>query len=326
MQEGTGIGLALVKELVEFQKGTIEVESELQKGTSFKVIIPVIIPKEAVVLTPPEPILLPHIPIEGVQNGTKKVLSGNNEKLSLLIIEDNAEMRDYISSCLDNSIYEIIEAADGEEGITKALEVVPDLIISDVMMPKKNGFEVTHAIRNHIATSHIPLILLTAKASLESRLEGLKRGADAYLTKPFSPKELAIRTKKLIELRQLLQVRYRNDLALPIEQNPIFQKEDKFVNEFKGYILAHVSESNLGTEVISRHFAMSRMQLHRKLKSLTDMAVSEFVRSIRLSEALRLLKEREFNMSEIAYRTGFSSPSNFTRTFKKYYGKAPSEM
>lgn len=326
VQEGTGIGLALVKELVEFQKGTISVESVLEKGTTFIVKLPVIIPAQSSPLMPPQSIFLPLFPKEHVQIETKKNDSLKGEKLSLLIIEDNSEMRDYISSCLDNSIYEVFEAADGDAGIAKALEIVPDLIISDVMMPKKNGFEVTHAIRNHLPTSHIPLILLTAKASLENRLEGLERGADAYLTKPFKPQELVVRIKKLIELRQSLQVRYQYQNGEPLKTDLVFQKEDHFVSELKEYIMLNLAEANLSAEAISQHFAMSRMQLHRKLKSLTNTAVSDYVRMIRLNEALLLLKQQELNISEIAYRTGFSSPSSFTRTFKKHYGKAPSEI
>ena len=221
--------------------------------------------------------------------------------------------------------YNISESADGEQGIAKAQEIVPDLIISDVMMPKKNGFEVTHAIRNHTATSHIPLILLTAKASLESRLKGLERGADAYLTKPFSPKELALRIKKLIALRKLLQQRYK-DSKKPPEESAAFKKEDHFITELKTYIIDHITEPDLSVEGISRHFALSRTQLYRKFKAVINITVNDYIKSIRLEKALSLLKEQQLNVTEVAYASGFSSLSNFSRVFKKVYGKSPSEL
>ncbi|MCB0375282.1 MAG: helix-turn-helix domain-containing protein, partial [Sinomicrobium sp.] len=186
-------------------------------------------------------------------------------------------------------------------------------------------FEVTEAIRNHIATSHIPLILLTAKASLENRLEGLRRGADAYLTKPFSPEELALRIKKLIELRKLLQQRYQ-DRDTPPEKNTEFEKEDGFISELKRYILDNISEPDLDVKTISRHFAISRIQLYRKLKALIDKPIADYVRSVRLEKALDLLNENRLNITEIAYEIGFSSVSNFSKAFKKAYGRSPSAI
>jgi signal transduction histidine kinase/CheY-like chemotaxis protein len=213
MQEGTGIGLALVKELIDLQNGEIIVTSEIDKGTTFEVKLPVleVTDMPVIAITPiinEEYLLIPEVLSSEIAPNS---IILNTKKLDLLIIEDNAEMRSYIASCLDAAKYNIIEASNGEEGIEKALEIIPDLIISDVMMPKKDGFEVIETIRNNIATSHIPLVLLTAKTALESRLKGFERGADAYLTKPFSPKELALRINKLIEVRQALQLRYRNN-------------------------------------------------------------------------------------------------------------------
>ena len=325
--QGTGIGLALVKELVELMSGEIIVESHLGKGSAFTVLLPV--------LSPP---LHPDAAVEGVKPRLPKAPletktdlpqspdqdTSAEDKLELLIVEDHAGMREYIRSCIDESVYRITEAADGEEGIEKAREIIPDLIISDVMMPKKDGFALTRAIRDHVATSHIPLILLTAKSSEESRLEGLGRGADAYLTKPFSPKELNLRIKKLIELRKLLQSRYQGrNRELP-QADPVFQKEDVFISELKNYISENISKPHLSTTQISSHFVMSRMQLHRKLKSLTNTSVGDFVRTVRLDIALELLKTQELDIAQIAYETGFSTPSNFSKAFKKAYGKTPS--
>jgi YesN/AraC family two-component response regulator len=194
------------------------------------------------------------------------------------------------------------------------------------MMPKKDGFAVVTAIRENISTSHIPVVLLTAKAALESRLEGLERGADAYLTKPFSPEELVLRIRKLIELRQSLQRRYQNQEHEIDKNTESFPKEDAFITNLKAFITENIDNSNLTVVEISEHFFMSRVQLYRKLKALTDDSVSVFIRKVRLEVALELIKAKELNLSEIAYQTGFSSPAYFSTAFKQQYGKSPSEI
>jgi signal transduction histidine kinase/CheY-like chemotaxis protein/ligand-binding sensor domain-containing protein len=320
-QEGTGIGLALVKELVELQKGTISVSSELHKGTSFEVYLPVLDLKE-------DTFSLDQLVAAPISTpaGTMNIVPLNKgEKLELLLIEDNTEMRAYIISCLDLSRYNVTEASNGEEGVEKAQKSIPDLIISDVMMPKKDGFEVIEIIRNHISTSHIPFIFLTAKTVIESRLRALSQGADAYLTKPFSPKELCIRIEKLIESRALLQQRYQGNTTL-LETDAVVQEEDPFIAELRSYVLDHINDPDLSGDRVGKHFLISRVHLHRKLKALTDQPISDFVRTIRLKKALELINEGKLNVSEIAYQTGFSSISHFSRSFKKAYGKAPSKM
>ena len=330
-QEGAGIGLALVKELIELQGGTIEVQSVINKGTTFEVKIPV--PQGDINLSMLTPSEFTHstiqtLPITAAEIEGKQI--GIGEKLEVLIIEDNADMRDYISSCLDHTKYQISMANDGEAGLQKAFEIVPDLIISDVMMPKKDGFEVVTTLRQHTATSHIPIILLTAKSALDSRLEGLSRGADVYLTKPFSPKELVIRVQKLIELRQLMQERYQNKEKNVVETQTdsikIYQEEDVFITELKTYILQNIENSNLSVETISEHFDISRSQLYRKVKALTNESVVVFIQKIRLETALVLIQENQLTLSEIAYQTGFSSSSYFSKVFKHIYGKNPSEV
>ena len=326
-QGGTGIGLALVKELVELQGGQIKVSSEPGKGTSFQILLPVLKAEAATPLAnspAPEAIFDPEIVEAGNESTAIAPALEKSEKLELLIIEDNEEMREYIRYCISEDRYNITEAADGEEGIEKAQALIPDLIISDVMMPKKDGFAVTQAIRGNLNTSHIPLILLTAKASLESRLKGLQRGADAYLTKPFSPQELALRIEKLIEIRRLLQQRYQN--GPPSTSGDAYRQEDEFITELRAYVLEHIDDADLSGDRIGRHFGMSRVHLYRKLKALTDQSITEFVKAVRLQKALELVREGKYNVSEIAYQTGFSSVSHFSRSFKQAFGKAPSEV
>jgi len=333
-QNGTGIGLALVKELVELQRGDIRVSSRIGAGTTFDIRLPVL-PAEAEPQVP-APLIFPEslvmaladneIPVPDNALADAADLSPahpRKEKLELLIIEDNSDMRAYIRNCLHASKYYISEASDGEEGIQKARAIIPDLIVSDVMMPGKNGFEVVQEIRGQLCTSHIPLILLTAKASLESRLQGLERGADAYLTKPFSPQELALQIRNLIAIRQLLRARYQSGSAA--EAEPGFQKEDAFMADLRAYITANIDEPNLNVEDLGRHFGISRTQFYRKLDALIARPIGDYIRSICLETAAQLLKERRLSIAEVAYATGFSSPSHFSRTFKKAYGKAPSE-
>jgi DNA-binding response OmpR family regulator len=242
----------------------------------------------------------------------------------LLIVEDNPEMRAYIRRCLGEDRYRITEAADGQQGIEKAQGLIPDLIISDVMMPKQDGFAVTRAIRRNVRTSHIPLVLLTAKTTLESRLTGLQRGADAYLTKPFSPRELVLRTEKLIEIRRLLQQRYQS--GSPPAEADTYGQEDAFISTLHNYVLAHIDETDLSGDRIGQHFGMSRIHLYRKLKALTDQSITEFVKAVRLQKAYELLQQGQGNVSEVAYQTGFSSLSHFSRSFKQAYGITPSQV
>lgn len=331
-QAGAGIGLSLIKELIELQGGTIQVESQLGQGTTFKIKIP--IPQQVARLMPFKKHTTPILPVEIDQKleMLQTIASADAEMtttkpLSLLIIEDNKDMQAYVQSCLNTTKYKVFTAQDGEEGIEKALETVPDLIISDVMMPKKDGFEVVTTIRENLAISHIPIILLTAKAALDSRLEGLQCGADAYLTKPFSPEELVIRVEKLIELRQLLQQRYQNNQTkADNEATVLYQKEDRFILKLKTYILENLDNEQLSVEQIGQHFYISRTQLYRKTKALTNQTVSQIILHTRLEKAKELINQQEHSISEIAYQTGFSSPSYFSRAFKKQYGKSPSDM
>ncbi len=322
-QEGTGIGLALVKELIELQGGIIMVTSELEKGTTFEVKIPIVeqINKGTNPNLLASDTILPTNPI--IAPIAKEVKNETKEQLKILIIEDNAALRSYIQDCLDSTKYHITEAANGIEGIEAAMTIIPDLIISDVMMPGKNGFEVTATIRKNKATSHIPIILLTAKAALESRLKGIEKGADVYLTKPFSPKELSIRVAKLIELRELIQQSIQQPELNHI--NPIYKKENLFVQEVRWIIINNINSVDLNGEFIGQQLGMSRMQVHRKMKALVNQSASEMIKEIRLKKAYELLLSGNHNISEVAYQTGFNTLAYFSKIFKEKFGYAPSE-
>ncbi|APY08792.1 hypothetical protein BWZ20_10985 [Winogradskyella sp. J14-2] len=320
--DGTGIGLALVRELVELQGGSISVTSKINKGSTFRVLLPVLadVYLKPYIQNHQNEFLIPSMKYHELPISIK---TETDEKLDVLVVEDNEDIRDYIAQCLGQKTYNIATAKDGKEGLEKALSSIPDLIISDVMMPKINGFQLVEAVRNEISTSHIPIILLTAKTNTDSKLQGLKRGADDYLTKPFNPKELNIRVKNLIEIRQSLQNRYnQNEISL----DDTFEKEDAFILQLKAYILENLQETDLNGDIIGKHFALSRIHLYRKLKALTNVSISEFVKDIRLEKGLELLSQKQLNISEIAYEIGFTSPSQFSRSFKDKYGKPPSKM
>jgi YesN/AraC family two-component response regulator len=324
-----------VKELILLQKGSVTLDSEVDKGTSFLIIIPIQKVDDVEIISPKTKVIS-SLEMALITNKVQEVLDGNtvngekSDKLELLIIEDNYEMRNYIKSCIDDAIYNISEAENGAIGIQKAIKLIPDIIISDVMMPEKDGFEVTQILRQKLETSHIPIVLLTAKSSLESRLEGLEYGVDAYLVKPFSPKELMLIIKNLIENRLLIQRRFGHDLVNKQKEIEVpvvvpHNQKDDFVKAIKVYINENIEDYQLNGESIAKHFSISRMQLHRKLKALTNSSISVFIRNQRLKNAIELMDKTKMNISEIAYETGFSSPAHFSKTFKKEMGKTPSK-
>lgn len=323
--EGTGIGLALVKELVDLQEGTIEVVSEKGIGTLFTLTLPTF-QNEASLSTNKES--LPFVP--SVIAPESVITSQNqapSEKLIILVIEDNKDMRTYIRSCLNDEVYQIIEAPNGKIGIEKTFQIIPDLIISDVMMPIMDGFEVSKHLREDIRTSHIPIILLTAKTAIDSRLKGFESGIDAYMTKPFNVNELRLRINKLIELRLHLQDKYkRNGLAKNNGEDLINEKENQFISDLKNIILNNLSNPTINGDYLGKQIGLSRMQLYRKLKALTDKTITQFIKEIRLAESLTLLKQQEMNVSEVAYTVGFNTPTQFSKAFKKKFGIAPSKV
>jgi YesN/AraC family two-component response regulator len=248
----------------------------------------------------------------------------------LLIIEDNPDVVLYIKSILQNE-YRIHIAENGNLGIEKALEFIPDIIISDVMMPEKDGYEVCEILKQDERTSHIPIILLTAKSTREDKLEGLKYGADAFLTKPFDKEELLIRLRKLIDTRQKIQTHFQKSIISSNltnkEQTPPKTEslEDRFLKRLNAILHQNISDETFGIEELCEAMQISRVQLHRKLKALTNLSTSIYIRQVRLLKAQELLQNTEMNISEVAYAVGFKDPAYFTRKFTEVFGKPPRE-
>jgi len=336
-QPGTGIGLALTKELVELNHGTIEAESEPGSGTTFTILLPAgkehLSDDEIADVEETEQLEVD----QNLKWQVNETISGKmpedeiylkNGNPILLIVDDNPDMRIYIKNHLDAK-YKIIEASDGEEAFQKALNHIPDLIISDLMMPKMDGYQLTEKLKSDLKTSHIPIILLTARASVESKIAGLETGVDAYVTKPFSTKELNTRVSKLIEQRQKLREHFSKTLESQdrylVRDPQLPSLDQKFVQKALDVVNDHLSDVDFDALTFAGKMALSRVQLHRKIKALTNKTTSDFVRTVRLNKAAGLLRNKTDNVTQIAYETGFSSLSWFAKSFKKQFGVTPSE-
>ncbi len=314
--EGTGIGLSLVKDLLTLMHGSIEVISTLNQGSTFTVCLP--LTHEAPLVTdlkilPGYSISLPH-PADN-----RLPLIPSKSKSTLLLIDDHHDVLAYLRAMLDND-FQIIEAHHGEEGIAKALELVPDLIVSDVMMPFKDGYQVCRTLHQNELTSHIPIILLTAKADHQSTVQGYDVGADAYISKPFHAGELKAQIKMLLNQRARLQEKYQQQM----NGTPAKAPTDKLLRRLQELILSDLSNEGLDVKQICQKMLVSRSQLHNKIKATTGMSTSHFIRKIRLTEARKLLRSSSLTIAEVAYQVGMSDPNYFSRIYKKEYGEAPS--
>ena len=329
--EGTGIGLALTKELVELHKGKITIDSQEGDWTEVTIELPLgkdhfsedqIVESEEQVPEGREIIVSDFVSDRIVDEEFDDAIT---EKNIVLVVEDNPDVREYIREALINE-FKVAEAVNGEQGFRKAEKIIPDLIVSDVMMPKLDGIEMLKQLKSDSKTSHVPVILLTAKSEQTDKLEGLGLGAEAYLTKPFDVKELQVRIKSLIEQRLKLQTKFgKGEISFKRDEKKLGRLDQEFMTKVMNVVNTHLSEEEFSIEQFGHEAGMSRSQIHRKLKALTGKSPSVYLRSIRLSKARQMIQRREATISEISYKVGFSSPAYFSRCFKEEFGYPPSE-
>ena len=334
---GSGIGLALVKAFVELHKGTISVESDEKQGTVFTVDLPVqtcetILVEDSLMSSISAVPLNPASPGSPASSNLNETLAVEEEELekgydsskpSVLVIDDNADIRSYVRGLLHTD-YTVIEAADGSEGIRKAMKYVPDLIISDVMMPGIDGIECCRRLKSELQTCHIPVILLTACSLDEQRIQGYDGGADSYISKPFSSQLLLARVRNLIDSHRRLKQFFGDGQTLAKED--VCDMDKDFVEKFKALIEAKMGDSNLNVEDLGKDMGLSRVQLYRKIKSLTNYSPNELLRIARLKKAASLLASSDMTVAEIGYEVGFSSPSYFTKCYREQFGESPTDL
>jgi len=331
---GTGIGLALTKELVDLHSGTIGVQSSVGQGTTFRVRLPHTLAQlpDGVTAAPDEPQALAG---ENEGNSTKPYpsttrLNGAAVKNSvpehtILVVEDNTELREFIGELLADD-YRVLGAVDGKQGERMAIEHLPDLVVSDVMMPGQDGYSLCHALKTNAKTSHVPVILLTARTDQHSTLEGLTQGADDYLTKPFNADELLLRIRNLLERRDRLWTHFQSlDLTL-LPEVDARSLDDQFVHAVARTITEHLGDAKLSVEMLARKVGYSRSQLTRKLRAVTGKTPNALIMDMRLHEAQRQLERGQGSVSEIGYRVGFSNMSYFAKRYREAFGIAPSQV
>ena len=344
---GTGIGLALVKSFVELHHGEARVESEPGKGSDFIVVIPrkqegdsQVIHNDADIVdnsvkasASDSKNVVDESVLQYIDDGDRsrgkvqQLVSENTNRPTVLVIDDNTDIRQYERTLLQDE-YIVLEAADGKEGLSVAIKEVPDLVICDVMMPVMDGLELTEQLKTNTATSHIPVIMLTAKNLEEHRAEGYEHGADSYITKPFHSKVLLARIENLLRQRQLLKNLYQGtkEAEKEISEAHLEDRDKQFLKQLQAIIQKNISDSEFGVEDMGQQIGLSRVQLYRKVKAMTGSSVVDLLRKARLAKARRLLETRSMSVSEVAYEVGFSAPSYFTKCFKDEYGMLPGDV
>lgn len=305
---GSGIGLHLVKEFVSMHNGTVAVGDNVGHGTVFAVMLPVIRSEESV---------------DVVDDEASEVAMTDNGKPQILVVDDNADFRDLLSDTLED-MFDVKQAKDGREAWTIIEKSLPDLVIADVMMPVVDGNELCRMIKNDVRTSHIPVIMLTAMTATEHKIEGLTNGADDYLTKPFNPQILRLRINKLIELGKKRQTVFKHQIDPEPSEITITPLDEKLIQKAIQYVEDNISDTELSVEGMSRNLGMSRVHLYKKLLTITGRSPIEFIRVIRLKRAAQLLRDKQQNVSDVAYAVGFNNPKYFSRYFKEEFGVLPS--
>lgn len=318
---GTGIGLALTEELIRMHNGSVKVDSEVGKGTVVRVWLPVDLKASKTV----EQKMSHASPVDKMAVDPDPSITEKADLPRILLIEDHEELRAYIRSCLENE-FDLLEAADGEQGVHLAFQEIPDLVLTDLMMPLKDGYEVCQELKQDERTSHIPVIILTGKSSVESRISGLEAEADVYLSKPFVAEELRLQISNQLQIRERLRDLYGKKLFLETSQQEVTSMEEAFLQKAVKAVEEHIGEEQFGVEELSRALHMDRTQLYRKLKALVGENPSRFIRNLRLKKAKYLLENGAGTVADIAFGLGFSNQSYFNKVFKEFYGRTPGSI
>ena len=339
-QAGSGIGLALTKELVDLHHGEISVNNRKGGGTEFIIRLPLgkeyfcedeiseeshseVVPSPDLSATELHDIVEDEVQEELHSNEIQHTEESDSRNL-ILVVEDNTDVRNYIREYL-SSEYDVVEAPNGKKGVEIAIEKIPDLIISDVMMPEMDGHELCRILKDNIHTNHIPIILLTAKAEDSDKIAGLKTGADDYLIKPFNSQELLTRIKNLIDVRHRLQEKYKMEFLLQPNEVAVESIDDAFVKKACEIVENNMDNPDFSVEIFAHKIAMSRGNLHRKLRAVVNQSASDFIRALRLKRAAQLLQQQTGNITEISFEVGFTSTAYFSKCFREQFGISPSE-
>ncbi len=330
--QGSGLGLALSKELIQLHKGNISVESEIGKGATFTVQLPLGSQhfserdlKDALIETNEyiqEDVLYATPAHESNLVKSETQLQKVNKDCTILLIEDDEDLRAYVKRKLSIE-YEIYEAADSQNALQQAFDSVPDLIISDVVIPGKDGIALVHLFKTDVRTSHIPIILLTGQSNVQQQIEGMRNMADAYITKPFNVQFLQQTIKSLLANRAMLKEHFTSELPSSLKSPSAGKIDRKFVSEFGALVESNISNEDFSVEDICKALGISRVQLYRKVKALLNVNVNDYILNSRLQKAKYLLQHEESTISEISYKVGFSSPAYFSTVFKSKFGVTP---
>lgn len=323
---GFGIGLALVKELITLQKWDIKVESKLNEGTKFIIVIP-LTKDELNSISSHDEAEKSYSESDEISGATydEEITESTDNKPTVLFVDDSEDVRLYVSHLL-KPYYNLFVCSSAKEALEVANNNHLDLIVSDVMMPEMDGNEFCRIIKTDFKTSHIPVILLTAKATLDSKLEGLETGADDYIIKPFESEELLARIKNLIEQRKILREKFSKDIYYKSDSLVTNILDKEFLEKATDAVEKKIHDFNFNSEKLAEEISMSRSQLNRKLSAITGQSSGEFIRSIRMKKAAQMILENRFGITQIALEVGFSSPGQFTKAFKKHFGCLPSEF